>query len=61
MLCACSCSTVYFVVYCAGGYNFTDKTLVCDRSNDQVCHVVLFIMLYKVVLIFKSIYESHSA
>ena len=37
-----------------------DETLVCDHSNElkaieQYFHVVLFIMLYKVVLTFKSL------
>jgi len=35
-----------------------DETLVCDHSNEsfeQYFHVVLFIMLYKVVLTYKSV------
>ena len=34
-----------------------NETLVCE-ANEQYKHVVLFIMLYKMVLIFKSVDET---
>ena len=39
----------------------SDETLMCDHSNEsieQYFHVLLFIMLYKVVLTFKSVDET---
>ena len=39
----------------------SDEILVCDNSNEaieQYFHVVLFIMLYKMVLTFKSVDET---
>ena len=34
-------------------FEFVDKILKCDHSNERYFNVVLFIMLYKVVLTFE--------
>ena len=50
---------MFFSVQCLFNHKALDCVTIQIKAIEQYFHVVLFIMLYKVVLTFKSVDETH--